>query len=75
MENDKKEQRDKSLKTPNQRINPVLNDIISVLFLPAGLFLMLINPSMPKAYKIAIAILILIGALWIIYSMFFVHIT
>ena|GEM_PF-1673300 len=57
-------------KIVNKGINPVLNDIISVLFLPAGLFLMLINPSMPRAYKIVIATLIVIGGLWIIYSIF-----
>jgi len=68
MEKHKEESSNQSFKNPNKGINPVLNDIISILFLPAGLFLMLINSSMPKAYKTVIVTSIIIGAIWVIYS-------
>ncbi|HLT41854.1 MAG TPA: hypothetical protein VKZ95_04040 [Sphingobacteriaceae bacterium] len=56
-------------KSPKGKVNPVLSDIISVLFMPAGLFIMLIDSSLPKAYKVSIIVLLSFAALWILYSL------
>jgi len=52
-------------KSPKGKVNPVLSDVISVLFIPAGL---LIDSSLPKAYKVSIMVFLSLGALWILYS-------
>jgi len=71
MEEYKKEQIDKLYKTSNKGINPILNDIISILFLPAGLLLMLLDSSIPKAYKTVIITLIVLVSLWVFYTLFY----